>query len=64
MNDRCEKLNMILASLLKQCFSGHAHFCTVSYHMIKLDELNFRSYLLAKRTFHKYFTTCSKNNKL
>ena len=44
MNDRCKTLNMILASLLKHCFSGHAHFCTVSYYMNKLDELNFCSY--------------------
>ena len=40
-NDRCETLNMILASLLKHCFSGHAHFCTVSYYMNKFDGLNF-----------------------
>ena len=40
-NDRCKTLNMILTSLLKHCFSGHAHFCTVSYYMNKLDELNF-----------------------
>ena len=41
MNDRCKTLNMILASLLKHCFSGHAHFCTVSYYMNKFDGLNF-----------------------
>ena len=59
-NDRCETLNMILASLLKHCFQ----VMHIVYSLILYEQVGWAQFLLAKGTFHKYFNTSSKNNKL